>query len=184
VRRRAESGARPPRPVRAGRAQLRCALGSTLVELVVAIVVLGVAATAALGALSRHAVGAPDALQVLQATAVAQALLDEALAQGTGTVDPDGVANGPGPEPGEARSSAVAPFDHVDDYDGYAMEAGIVAFDGEPVPGLEGYRLRMTATSQSIADLPASQAWWVRVQVDTPSGASVVLEGLRARLDE
>jgi MSHA pilin protein MshD len=159
--------------------------GASLVELVVAIVVLGVAATAALGVLGRHVLGAPDALQLVQAQALAQALLDEALAQPAADTDPDGGADAPGPEAGEARGSPTAPFDHVNDYDGLRMDAGILAFDGSAIAGLEGYRLAVSVTPQAVGTgMSAADGWWVAVRVTTPGGAQLLLEGLRARLDE
>ena len=156
--------------------------GASLVELVVAIVVVGVVASAALGVLGRHLLGSTDPMMMQQALAVARGLLDEVLAQGTDTTDPDGGADGFGPEAGEARGSATSPFDHVNDYHGYTMSAGIVAFDGTPVAGLENFGATVQVVAQSIAGVPASSGYWVTVTVTAPGGASIVLEGFRARL--
>jgi type II secretory pathway pseudopilin PulG len=160
----------------------RRAVGATLVELVVAIVVVGVVVSAAFGVLGRHLLGATDPMMTQQALAVARGLLDEVLAQGTDATDPDGGADGFGPESGESRGSATSPFDHVNDYHGYTMASGIVAFDGTPIAGLEGFTAAVQVVAQSIAGLPSSSGYWVTVTVTAPGGASVVLEGFRARL--
>lgn len=167
------------RSERRGRHRAR---GASLVELIVAIVVVGVLSSAALGILGRHAIGSTDALMTQQAMVIARGLLEEIQAQGTDATDPDGGADGFGPESGEQRGSASAPFDHVNDYDGYTMSSGIVAADGTPVPGLENWTASVSVTARAIADLPASHGFWISVTVTGPGGASVVLEGFRARL--
>lgn len=166
------------------RAGARGSRGATLVELVVAIVVVGVVVAAAFGALGRHLTGSSDPMVVQQALAVARGLLEEVLAQGTDAVDPDGGADGFGPEPGEVRGSAASPFDHVNDYDGYTMGAGIVAYDGTPIAGLEGYGATVAVAAQALGDLPASSGYLVTVTVTAPGGARVALDGFRARLSQ
>jgi MSHA pilin protein MshD len=156
--------------------------GASLVELVVAIVVVGIVAAATFGALARHATGSVDPMVAQQALAVARGLLEEILAQGTDVTDPDGGADALGPEAGEARGSAIAPFDNVSDYHGYATASGIVGFDGTPVPGLEAYAASVSVSAQGVADMASSNGWLVRVTVTAPGGAQVVLEGFRARL--
>jgi MSHA pilin protein MshD len=156
--------------------------GASLVELVVAIVVVSILVAAAFGAIARHGVGAADPFVAQQALAAARGLLDEVLAQGTGIVDPDGGVEAPGPEAGEARGSPTVPFDHVNDYHGYATAAGIVAFDGASVPGLEAYSATIAVTAQGVGDMSPADGWWVRVAVTGPGGTQVVLEGFRARL--
>ena len=167
---------------RSDRAAPRRSAGATLVELVVAIVVVGVVVTAAFGVLGRHLVGSTDPMMFQQALAVARGLLEEALAQGTDATDPDGGADGFGPEAGEARGSATQPFDHVNDYHGYEMKTGIVAWDGTPIAGLEGFAASVQVVPRALADLPASSGFLVTVTVDAPGGASIVLDGFKARL--
>src|SRR5690606_11047646 len=80
--------------------------GVTLMELVVSIVVVAIAASAVLGVLS-HSVGrSADAMAMSQAVAIAESYLEEIMLKPF--ADPDGTS-------GEtARTS----FDDVDDYDG------------------------------------------------------------------
>ncbi|MBC7717342.1 MAG: type II secretion system protein [Pseudorhodobacter sp.] len=149
--------------------------GTSLVELIVLIVVVGIVVTAAMGALGTLSVRSADPLVQRQALAVAQSLLDEALAQPT----PDGDALGP--EPGESRGSATAPFNHVNDYNGYAT-TGIRNFDGTPVAALESYNANISVRPQAVGNVPAADGWWVEVRVTGPGGAEVVLAGWHARL--
>jgi MSHA pilin protein MshD len=179
------AGPVPPRPTRAGPVRPRPSrarsLGASLVELVVAIAVVGIVVSAAFGALARHGLGTTDPFVAQQALAAARGLLDEVLAQGLDTTDPDGGADALGPEAGEARGSPAAPFDHVNDYHGYASN-GIVSFDGTPVAGLEAYSATVTVSAQGVADMSPVDGWWVRVAVTGPGDTTVVLEGFRARL--
>ena len=149
--------------------------GASLIELVVLIVVVGIVATAAMGALATMSSRSADPLVQRQALAVAQSLLDEITAQPT----PDGDALGP--EAGEARGSATAPFNHVNDYHGFSM-SGIRHFDGTPIAALESYSASVTVRAQAVGNVPTGAGWWVEVRVTGPGGAEVVLAGWRARL--
>lgn len=167
----------------------RRARGASLVELVVAIVVIGVVSVAVMGALGSNTVGTADALVRQQAIGIANSLLNEILAQGTDPTDPDGGADSTGPDTAagvvESRGSSIAPFDHVNDYHGYTMgpaTGGIVGFDGQPIAGLEGYSASVTVEAKAVSDLPSSLGWWVAVTVTAPNGAPVRLEGFRAQL--
>lgn len=160
------------RSVPASRAGQR---GATLIELVVMIVVVGIAAVTLVGAAFRLAPAGAGALVQTQALAAAQSLLDEAMAQPA----PDGDAVGP--ETGEARGDATSPFNHVNDYHGYETQ-GVRALDGSVIPGLEAYAVRMSVQPSALGNVPAADGWWVRVEVQGPDGAQAVLAGLRVRL--
>lgn len=149
--------------------------GASLVELIVLIVVVGIVVTSAMGALATMSAHSADPLVQRQALAIAQSLLDEVTAQPT----PDGDALGP--EAGESRGSTTAPFNHVNDYDGFSM-AGIRNFDGSAVAGLESYTASVVVRAQAVGNVPAADGWWVEVRVTGPGGAEVVLAGWRARL--
>lgn len=156
-------------------------LGATLVELVVMIVVVGVVGGMAAGVVGTLNKRSADPLTRRQALAAAEALLAEALSQPTPDSDPDGGAESLGPEAGEARGSAAKPFDHVNDYDGYAR-TGLVAFDGTAIGGLEAYSVSVAVRAQAIDDVPAADGWWVTVTVRTPDDQPVTVSGWRARL--
>src|SRR5690242_6304921 len=80
--------------------------GVTLIELVISIVIVAVAASAVLGLLARNAASSADAMVLAQAVSVAEAYIEEITLKPF--VDPDGVD-------GEGARSA---YDDVDDYNG------------------------------------------------------------------
>jgi MSHA pilin protein MshD len=155
--------------------------GVTLVELVLAILIVSIAVSSVLGVLGLTAGRSADPLLARQSLAVAESLLAEILAQPFTANDLDGGANAIGPEAGETRGSAVAPFDHVDDYHGYAMN-GIVAANGSAIAGLSGYSAAVTVQPQALGTIGASEGLLVTVTVTAPGGSQVALSGFRARV--
>lgn len=187
--------------------------GVSLVELIVFIVVVGVAVIGVLAALRLGTAASTDPMVQKQALAIAEALLEEAQLQPFTYCDPDdasaatassaadctggaGGANdenllvagqlGPETAQGEARGSAIVPFDNVSDYNQLTMipgTGGIRGIDGMPIAGLENYSASVTVTNQAIGAIPAADALLIRVTVDGPQGTnvSVVLDGYRVR---
>jgi MSHA pilin protein MshD len=153
--------------------------GATLVELIVAIVIISIAAVSVLGVLGLTAARSADPLLTRQSLAIAEALLQEILAQPYTADDLDGGANAIGPEAGETRGG-VTGFDHVDDYHGTAMN-GIVNADGSAVPGLSGYSAGVTVAAQALDNIAAAEGLLVTVTVTAPGGTPVTLSGFRAR---
>lgn len=172
--------------------------GLSLIELLVFIIVVGVAVTGVLSVYSLNARSSVDPIIRKQAVAIAESLLDEVLSKPYTYCDPDdanadtavnagGCATTPetamGPETGETRYSNVTPFDNVNDYDGFSM-VGIADITGtlNPVPGLGGY----TATVQvqpagAFNGIPAGETLLVTVTVDAPGNHTVILSGYRTR---
>lgn len=141
--------------------------GVSLVELVIAISVVAIAATAVLGGLSAVATRTADAMVQQQAVAVAEAYLEEILQRPV--ADPDGV----GPEAG--RDS----FDNVDDYAGLSDTGARDQF-GAAVPGLGDYAVGVAvATTTALTGVPAAAARRVDVTVTGPGGVTVRLSGYR-----
>ena len=108
--------------------------GLTLIELVMFIIIIGVAVAGVLLTFNTTVFVSADPLVSRQLQAVAEAMLEEVLLQN--------YENPPGsPDPGGNR----ALFDNVDDYDGYGTDinglriAGITTPNGEQVPGLGDY---------------------------------------------
>ncbi|MCX8003693.1 MAG: hypothetical protein N2688_01870 [Burkholderiaceae bacterium] len=161
------------RPLRQG--------GATLVEAVLFIVIVATALAAVLGTLNLAVGRSADPLVARQALAIAEALLGEVMAQPFTAGDLDGGANAIGPEPGEARFSLTAPFDHIDDYHGYTMN-GIVDSQGTPIAALAGYSATVQVAPQALGNVPAAEGLLVTVTVTGPGGQSVVLRGWRARI--
>jgi MSHA pilin protein MshD len=155
--------------------------GVTLVELVLAMLIVSIAVASILGVLRMTAGRSADPLLDRQSLAVAESLLQEIIAQPFTASDLDGGANSIGPEPGETRGSAVTPFDHVDDYHGYAMN-GIIAADGTPIAGLSAYSAAVTVQPQALGNIGAGEGLLITVTVTAPGGASFSLSGFRARV--
>lgn len=113
--------------------------GFSLIDVLVLVVVLGVAAGTMTTLFTRLGAQSADAMRERQALALAQSLLDEVLMMPMTYCDPqdaraatatralvaiDGCAStveALGPEPGETRYSAASRFDNVSDYQGLAL---------------------------------------------------------------
>ena len=175
--------------------------GLTLVELVLFIVLTGIAFAALLSAINTFMKDSVDPLIRKQALAIAESLMDEVSLMPFTFCDPDdanastatsstvggaGCATTSedtaiGPEVGETRYSTTTPFDNVSDYHGFSM-SGIRDISNTPVAGLTGYTASVSV-SQAGADLSlaAAEALRITVTVTPPSGDPVVLDGYRAR---
>lgn len=155
--------------------------GLTLVELIAVIVVVGVVGALAAGAVGRLNLASADPMIQRQSLAIAESLLAEVLQQATPDNDPDGGAEALGPEAGEARGSVTAPFDHVNDYNGFSM-SGIRTIDGTAIAGLASYSASVVVRAQALDNVGAADGWWVEVTVTGPDGRALRLSGWRARL--
>ena len=139
--------------------------GTTLVELLIAIVVVAIAVTSVLGLLSQISVRSATAMVATQAEAVASAYLDEALSKAF--ADPDFV-----PEAGRQF------FDDVNDYN--FIDNGARDCQGNAIAGLGQYQVQVS-TAPVLLGVAPDQTAAVRVQVDVtdPTGATTRLEGFR-----
>ena len=179
---------------------MRSERGLTLVELVVFIVIVGIAFAALFSAISTFTRASPDPLIRKQALAIAESLLEEVElmpftfcdpndanaatatssaigAGGCATLSEDTAI---GPEAGEARGSATSPFDNVSDYHGYSMSP-IVDVAGSPVTLQGSYTASVTVTQAGLGGIAAADALLIKVTVTPPSGSQVILEGYRTR---
>jgi MSHA pilin protein MshD len=181
----------------------RAERGVSLVELIIFIVVVGVAVVGVLAAINLGSRTSADPMVLKQALAIAEALLEEVQLQPFTYCDPDDAAaadatsaalctGGPGgandenrlvppvtgqigPEAGEARGSATFPFDNVSDYNGLTL-TGISGIDNVAIAALANYNATITVTNQAIATaipVPASDALLIRVTVDGPLGTDI-----------
>jgi MSHA pilin protein MshD len=135
--------------------------GATLVELVIAIVVIAIAVTAVLGLLSSITMRSAGALSSAEAASIASAYLEEATSKAY--QDPNG------PEAGRQN------FDDVQDYN--FTDNGVRDATGAPVPGLGGYTVQITAAPVALGAIP--DAIRVDVRVTAPSGMVTRLSGFR-----
>src|SRR5438552_8472081 len=178
--------------------------GISLIELIVFIVIVGIAVAGVVGALSMATRASADPMIQKQALAIAEALLEEVQLQPFTYCDPDdpnaagaqnaggctGGAGGAndetrlplGPEAGETRYSATTPYDNVSDYNTFSM-IGILDLTGAPITGLGSYTASVTVVNQALGAIPATDSVLITVTVLGPPGTNttVVLDGYRAR---
>lgn len=144
--------------------------GVTLVELVVAIVVIGIAASVILGLLSSNVAASADPMIRQQGIAIARAYIEEILLRDF--EDPDGID-------GEA---ARADFDDVDDYNGLVDAGARDQFDAA-IAGLELYVVAVNvAASAALPGVAAADTLRVDVTVTRPPNLAFTLSAYRTRL--
>lgn len=144
--------------------------GVTLIELIVAITIVAVAATTILGALGTVASRSADSMQQQQAIAIAQAYLDEILQRWV--VDPYGSP------PNTGRGS----WDLVDEYNGL-VDVGAHDQFGNAIPTLSAYTVSVAVSQTSgLGGMAAAQVRRIDVTVTfaSTSTGSVTLSGYRA----
>ena len=141
--------------------------GATLIELVISIVVISIAASAVIGVLSGTLGRSADAMVLSQAVRIAEAYLEEISLKPL--ADPDGVD-------GEAIRSA---FDDVDDYAGLVDNGARDQFGAALAP-LAQYRVAVTvAPSAALPGVPVGAAQRIDVQVTYPGNGVVALTGYK-----
>lgn len=143
--------------------------GVTLVELLVSIVIVAIAASTILGVLSMTAAASADPMIRHQAASIAESYLEEILLKPFD--DPDGV-DGEG---------ARADFDDLDDYNGL-VDAGARDQFGNALAGLGAYNVAVSITpSAGLPPVPMADAWRVDVVVSHASNVNYALSGYRTR---
>jgi MSHA pilin protein MshD len=180
--------------------------GMSLIEVVVFIVVLGIAAAGMLVLYNQVTSASVDPIVRKQALAIASSLLEEIELRAFTYCDPDDPAvfaansiadcdplkietigketfNPPGTE---TRYSSTARFDNVNDYDGFQMLAGIQDITNVTIPGLGSYQVtNVRVTPISPGELPdvadTTAALRITVTVTGPANVSVSLQGYRLR---
>ena len=141
--------------------------GVTLVELIVAITIVAIAATTILGTMAAVASRSADAMVQQQAIAVGQAYLDEVLQRWV--VDPNGAP------PNTGRGS----WDLVDQYNGLADVGARDQFNN-PIAALSAYTVNVSVvTSSALTGVAATAARRVDVTVTRAPNVTVTLSGYR-----
>lgn len=134
---------------------MRRARGMTLVEVVVAIVVIGMAGSALIGTLSYLSSASSTTMRQAQAQARADAWLAEIT--GKSFADPDGVD-------GEA---SYLLYDDVNDYIGFNIVEGA------------NFNVRAAINAGTLTGIPNNAVWRVDVTVDYDTNMSAVATGYR-----
>ena len=144
--------------------------GMTLVETIIAIVVVAISVSAILGVLARNAEHSADAMIMSQGVSIAEAYIEEISLKSF--VDPDGTD-------GEALRGS---FDDADDYDGLVDNGASDQF-GNPIPALSGYTITVAVVpSAALPGIGAADALRIDVRVQRVPYIDYVLSGYKTRL--
>ncbi|MDD2706258.1 MAG: hypothetical protein PHU07_13135, partial [Acidocella sp.] len=185
--------------------------GVSLIELIMFIVIVGVALAGVLLVMNATTRSSADPLVRKQALAIAESLLEEVELMPFTFCDPNdanaesasstadctagmdqnkGGAALTAPTPAtENRWSASDPFDNVADYGGFVMDAGICDITNATptcttqIAGLGAYRAAVDVSRAGLALGLASDdlALRITVTVTGPDGLPVAVEGIRTR---
>ncbi len=117
----------------------RRARGMTLIELVLAIVILGVGLAGVLVAFNQAVFASADPMVRKQMLAIAEEMMEEI------TLKPY-TAVAPGPTAGCARVA----FNDVGDYNGYQTTTGICDIDGTAIASLATYNVAVTVGAHAL----------------------------------
>jgi len=145
----------------------------TLIEIIVTIVVISIAATALIGVFANTVRGSADPVIQQQATTIAEAYLEEIMLRAFN--DPQGGETGN--DEGEAGR---ADYDDVKDYRSLAAGPAADQF-GNPVAALAAYTVTVTITNTALDVVPAADSLQVDIDVAHPAIGNITLSGFRTR---
>jgi len=144
--------------------------GTTLIELIISIIIIGVALSGILLVMNQNAGASADPLIQHQAIAIGEAYLEEILEKPF--VDPQA------PD-GEANRNQ---YDDIDDYNAIVAQVPRDQ-NGNAIAGLSNYSVTVTVVNESIGpagnQVPSGQAFRVTVSVDTPINSTIQISGYR-----
>lgn len=140
--------------------------GFTLVELIIAIVVIGIAASGVLLVMNYTTAHSADPMIQHQAVAIAEAYLEEVLLQPY--TDPDAIPSV------EANRSL---YDDIDDYNFTEAGARDQANPGVVIAGLELYTVTVAVTPDTLNTVAAKR---IDVTVTHASGIDMTITGYRS----
>lgn len=148
--------------------------GVTLIELIVAIVIISAALAGLVGAFTQANRASADPVIAQQMLAIGESMMEEVL------LKPFDIAANDVPVPTRAQFNDVRDFDPVDDLNAGYTSSGIKDVDGAAVPGLGSYDVSVRVNGVALANVPAGDA--LRVTVTVSNGAEqLVLTGWRTR---
>ncbi|MEO6280845.1 type II secretion system protein [Roseateles sp.] len=178
----------------------RRAQGLSLIELLMFIVVVGIALTAMLRVFVTATTASADPMIRRQQLAIAESLLREVQLLPFTWCDPDdanvevatsaavvplgcaATVESSGAESGETRYGPTNYFDNVNDYAGFST-TGIRDLSNTAVTGLSGYTasVAVAAAALDTLTLASGDALKITVTVSGPDSSSIVLQGWRTR---
>jgi MSHA pilin protein MshD len=139
--------------------------GVTLIELVVAIVVVAIAIASVLGVISRSAVNSSNRMIQQQASAIASAYLEEIMQK-------------PFTDPNGGVEAARSAFDDIFDYNGRIDNGARDQLD-TPIAGLNQYTVSVQLLPGTLPGVPGAAVRLIRVTVTHASGITVVADGYK-----
>jgi MSHA pilin protein MshD len=145
---------------------MRRQAGTTLIELVIAIVIISIAVSAILMVFSMNVGYSADPMIRYQAVAIAEAYLEEISLKAF--ADPDGVD-------GEANRTL---YDDVDDYNGLVDVGARNQFDAA-LPGLGDYTVSVTVTQSALPSIAAIDNYLINVTVTHAANINFTLSAYR-----
>jgi MSHA pilin protein MshD len=153
--------------------KVKRSLGFTLIELVIAIVIIGVGVVGVMAAFTASVRGSGDRLVDKQVLAVAEEMMEEVLLKPFAT-QPNGSSTG---TCGGAASRNA--FNDMRDYNGYST-TGIYDAEGCAVTGLGAYNVSVSVQNPAATwnGIPAASVLQVNVTV-THGSQSLTLTGFR-----
>lgn len=148
--------------------------GFTLLEVLITIVVISVAATAIMGVYINTVKTSADPLIQQQALAIAEAYMEEI--QLKSFADPTDAETG-GAEAGEVRST----FDDVQDYDDPSVDGVVADQSGFAIGALANYSVAVdvSAATLDLITQASGNALRIDITVSHPAADPVVLSGFR-----
>jgi MSHA pilin protein MshD len=159
-------------PPSLGPGAIRRQRGMTLIELVIAIVIIGIASAALYTAMASITGRSADPMLRQQSLSIAEAYLEEIELQAF--LDPSTQLAC------QTIPANRAQFDDVCDYRGL-VDNGAVNASGQGISALAGYRVSVAVTSQAWNGLAANDVLYIQVTVTDPAGQDLVLGGYRTR---
>jgi MSHA pilin protein MshD len=138
-----------------------------MIELVVAITIVAIAAVAVLGAMSSITTRGANTMVRQQAVAIGDAYLEEILLQPIT------------PPSGAATPTSRASFNDVDEYNGL-LDVGARDQFGNALANLSNYTVSVAVVqTTALPNITAANARRIDVSVTDPTGLTVVLSGYR-----
>jgi MSHA pilin protein MshD len=145
--------------------------GMTLIELIIFMVIVGVAMAGIVSVINFNVQHSADPVVKKQALAIAESTLEEVTLQNFS--DPDGGAN--------VVEASRDLYDDIDDYDNYSRN-GISSINAPltTIAGLEGYNVSVEIDSTvNFNGISGGKAKRITVTVTGPLNTTVLLEGYR-----
>jgi MSHA pilin protein MshD len=144
--------------------------GVSLIELIIFMVIVGVAMAGIISSINFNVQHSADPLVKKQALAISEALMEEVMLQNFS--DPDGV------QTGETDRSN---WDDIDDYNNYSRSGmSSVNSPSVTIAGLEKYTINIAVDSTvNLNGISGGKAKRITVSVDGPLNTQVILQSYR-----